>query len=76
MRDSEQARLTDHCYDDALRLLGKHRGPLDRVAGTLLEKETIDRAELLMLLAGVSAESSATETVGTVRLLERAAESD
>ena len=25
MRDSEQARLTDHAYEEALRLLGKHR---------------------------------------------------
>ena len=33
MRDSEQARLTDHAYEEALRLLGKHRVTLDRLAG-------------------------------------------
>ena len=32
MRDSEQARLTDHAYEEALRLLGKHRVTLDRLA--------------------------------------------
>ena len=32
MRDSEQARLTDHAYEEALRLLGKHRVSLDRLA--------------------------------------------
>ena len=43
MRDSEQARLTDTAYEEALRLLVKHRASLDRVAEALLEKETLDR---------------------------------
>jgi cell division protease FtsH len=72
MRDAEQARLTDHAYAEAQRLLTKHRGALDRLAGTLLEKETIDRAEYLTLLADVPTESSSSETVGTIRVLERA----
>src|SRR5437899_7828111 len=38
LRDSEQARLTEQAYDEALRLLFKHRAALDRVATTLLEK--------------------------------------
>src|SRR6187549_3019092 len=33
LRDSEQARLTDHAYEEAKRLLEKHRSALDRVAG-------------------------------------------
>ena len=73
MRDAEQARLTDHAYAEAKRLLTKHRAPLDRLAATLLEKETIDRAEYLALLADLPTESSSAETVGTVRVLERAA---
>ncbi len=73
MRDAEQARLTDHAYAEAKRLLTKHRAPLDRLAATLLEKETIDRAEYLALLADIPTESSSSETVGTVRILERAA---
>ena len=53
LRDSEQARLTDDAYADALRLL---------------EKETLVREELDELLADVEAESRASEMVGTVRL--------
>ena len=69
LRDSEQARLTDQAYDEALRLLLKHRAPLDRVAEALLERETLDRAELEALLSDVKAESRSSETVGTVRVL-------
>ena len=69
LRDSEQARLTDYAYDEAQRLLFKHRAALDRVAEALLEKETLDRSELEALLADVKAESRSSETVGTVRAL-------
>jgi cell division protease FtsH len=76
LRDSEQARLTDFAYEEALRLLSKHRVPLDRVTHTLLEKETIDREELNALLADVEPESRASETVGTVRLVGRAVDAE
>jgi cell division protease FtsH len=69
LRDSEQARLTDHAYEEALRLLVKHRSALDRVASALLEKETLDRQELEALLADVVPDSHSSETVGTVRAL-------
>jgi cell division protease FtsH len=69
LRDSEQARLTDQAYSEAQRLLLKHRTALDRVAEALLEKETLDRAELQALLADIKAESQSSETVGTVRVL-------
>jgi cell division protease FtsH len=69
LRDSEQARLTDHAYEEAKRLLSKHRPALDRVAQALLEKETLDRGELEALLADVVAESRSSETIGTVRAL-------
>ena len=65
LRDNEQALLTDGAYSEAVRLLTKHRGPLDRIAATLLEKETLVRDEVLALLADVESESSASETVGT-----------
>jgi cell division protease FtsH len=61
LRDAEQARLTDHAYEEAVRLLEKHRGSLDRVAHALLEKETLDHSELEALLADVHPESSASE---------------
>jgi cell division protease FtsH len=69
LRDSEQARLTDHAYEEAKRLLSKHRAALDRVAAALLEKETLDRSELEALLGNVLPESQSSETVGTVRAL-------
>ena len=43
LRDSEQARLTDHAYEEAQRLLIKHRASLDRIAAQLLERETLNR---------------------------------
>jgi cell division protease FtsH len=67
LRDHEQARLTDDAFEEALRLLQKHRVPLDRIAKELLDKETLDKDELAALLADVEAESRASETVGTVR---------
>ena len=69
LRDTEQARLTDDAFHEAVRLIEKHRGALDRVAHALLEKETLDREELLALLHDVETESYAAETVGTVRVV-------
>jgi cell division protease FtsH len=67
LRDQEQARLTDEAYVEALRLLNKHRGALDRIAGALLDKETLIREEIEALVADVEAESHSSDTVGTVR---------
>jgi cell division protease FtsH len=69
LRDSEQARLTDSAYTEAVRLLEKHRGSLDRVAASLLEKETLVRDEVVELLADVEAESRASESVGVPRVV-------
>jgi cell division protease FtsH len=69
LRDAEQARLTDEAYEEAVRLLEKHRASLDRVAHALLERETLDHHELEALLADVEPESSASETVGTIRVM-------
>src|SRR5438132_2690646 len=69
VRDHEQARLTDEAFEDAVRLLQKHRPSLDRIALALLEKETLDKDELAVLLEGIEAESRSSETVGTVRIV-------
>ncbi len=69
LRDAEQARLTDEAFQEAIRLITKHRPHLDRLAAALLEKETLDKDELDRLLADVEPESHAAETVGTVRAL-------
>ncbi len=74
VRDSEQARLTDGAFQEALRLLSKHRAPLDRVAAALLEKETLLQEELEAILGDVEPESRASETVGVVRAMPRRAE--
>src|SRR2546421_7399139 len=69
MRDSEQARLTDDAYSEAVRLLEKHRAPLDRLTQALLEKETLVRGEVLQLVTDVEPESRASETVGMPRIV-------
>jgi cell division protease FtsH len=69
MRDTEQARLTDQAYVEAIRLITKHRALLDRVAAALLEKETLSRDELLKIFGDVQPESRASEAVGVVRAL-------
>jgi len=69
LRDSEQARLTDGAYAEAVRLIEKHRAGLDRLAAALLEKETLVREEVLALLSDVETESRSSETVGTIRAL-------
>jgi ATP-dependent Zn protease len=66
VRDQEQARLTDDAYQEAVRLITKHRAALDRLAEALLEKETLVREEMQELLVGVESESQASETVGRV----------
>jgi len=69
LRDSEQARLTDEAYSEAVRLVKKHRSALDRIATALLEKETLDKEELEALVAGLEIESRASALVGAVRAL-------
>ncbi len=69
LRDQEQARLTDHAYNEAVRIMIKHRPALDRAAHALLEKETLTRDDLLLLFADLEPESRAAETVGVVRAL-------
>jgi cell division protease FtsH len=69
LRDEEQAHLTDGAYEEAVRLLRKHRAPLDRIAAALLEKETLVREELQALVADVDPESRAAETVGVPRVV-------
>jgi cell division protease FtsH len=70
LRDAEQARLTDNAYQEALRLLHKHRSSLDRIAQSLLEKETLGREELLSLFDNLEPESRSSDSVGAVRVLQ------
>jgi cell division protease FtsH len=71
LRDKEQALLTDGAYEEAIRLLEKHRPALDRVAGALLDRETLNRDDLESLLADVEPESRSSDQVGTIKVLPR-----
>ena len=44
--DAEVKRLIDDAYAKALRVLAENRATLDLLANTLLERETLDRAEI------------------------------
>jgi cell division protease FtsH len=48
--DSEIRRMIDDAHDEALEILKEHRGKLDQLAAVLLERETIEKDELLELL--------------------------
>jgi cell division protease FtsH len=69
LRDQEQARLTDHAFAEAVRLIEKHRGAIDRIANALLEKETLVQAELQALVHDIDRESDHSGTVGTPRVV-------
>jgi cell division protease FtsH len=69
LRDTEQSRLTDHAFEEALRLLRTHRALLDRIAAALLERETLSRDELVQLFAGVEPESRSSDAVGVIKVL-------
>jgi cell division protease FtsH len=69
LRDTEQARLTDHAHAEAGRLLAMHRPSLDRIAAALLEKETLVREEMIEIFSSIQPESRASEAVGVVRAL-------
>ncbi len=45
--DAEVQRILEECYQQALTLLTQHRRELDALARALLEKETLDEAEIL-----------------------------
>src|SRR3954453_12980916 len=69
LRAAEQPRLTDEAFEQAIRLLTKYRVHLDRLASTLLERETLNKEELDKVLGDVLPESRAAETIGTVHAL-------
>ena len=51
--DSEIRDLIDQAHDEALEILTEHRTHLDVMAATLIEKETIEKEELVDLLEGL-----------------------
>ena len=45
--DDEVQRILQECYQEAVRLLTKHRRELDLLAKALLEQETLDERQIL-----------------------------
>jgi cell division protease FtsH len=68
-RDGEQRGITDAAYRDALRLVEQHRPFLDRLAQALLATETLERAELDVLLEGLAPESNSSLDIGVEAVL-------
>ncbi len=50
--DTELKRVLGEAYERARQILLEHRATLDRVAATLLERETLDREEVELVVAG------------------------
>jgi cell division protease FtsH len=50
--DTEVKRILGHAYERAKTVLIDHRDALDRLAATLLERETLDREDVEMVVAG------------------------
>jgi cell division protease FtsH len=44
--DAEVRRIIDECYEEAKRTLAEHRPQLDAIVDVLLERETLDEAEV------------------------------
>jgi cell division protease FtsH len=50
--DEEIARILRTLYDEAKQMLAENRGALDRISESLLERETLEGAELKLLIEG------------------------
>ncbi|HYH27709.1 MAG TPA: hypothetical protein VEA19_02910, partial [Actinomycetota bacterium] len=62
--DSEVRRLIDEAHDEALDILKANRKQLDGVALALIERETIEKEELTVLLEGIKKKKVARATNG------------
>jgi cell division protease FtsH len=51
--DTEVRRLIDEAHDEALEILQLRKGKLDEIAAGLIERETIEKEELVRLLEGI-----------------------
>ena len=51
--DTEVRRLIDEAHDEALEILQAERPKLDEIAAALIERETIDKEDLIRLLDGI-----------------------
>jgi cell division protease FtsH len=52
--DSEVRRLIDEAHDEALDILKKEKRKLDEIAAALIERETIEKEDLISILEGIA----------------------
>ncbi|HMG19358.1 MAG TPA: cell division protein FtsH, partial [Gemmatimonadales bacterium] len=50
--DEEMRAILTHAYSEATRILNERRAALDRLAAALLERETLEREMVEMVIAG------------------------
>jgi cell division protease FtsH len=60
--DVEVQRIISESYAEAVRLLGAHRGSLEKLANALLERETLDEHEILEV-AGLPANPAVVQRI-------------
>ena len=53
MRDEEQQHLTDEAMRGAVRIINEHRDKLDKLAGSLLRNEVLERDDIDRIMDGV-----------------------
>jgi cell division protease FtsH len=63
--DSEIRSLIDRAHDEALEILMAERGSLDRIAAALIERETVEKEELVELLEGLEKRPQREDQRGT-----------
>jgi cell division protease FtsH len=61
--DSEVRRLLESSYERALIILKAHRGALDKLAETLIQKEKLDREEFLKIVGAQPDDESGTADI-------------
>ena len=52
--DEEVKSILTHAYSEAARIVSERRGALDRLAAALLERETLEREQVELVIAGQS----------------------
>jgi len=62
--DTEIRDMIDLAHDEALEILQEHRRHLDAIAAALIERETIEKEELVQLLDGLVKRPQRTEGQG------------
>ncbi len=65
--DKEIRRMVDEAYDEAREILTKYRKKLDKIAKSLIEKETLEKGELKELLEGKRRRRTPPKVKGDVK---------